>query len=260
MLDFKTESKSVEETKRESGPPAAINTTAVLCQFFKFNGKLASMRSEAENIAVVDDDSLANATAMANQARKIKGKISKRLKEVVSPWVDAKRSVEGRIRDLLIEPFSNLEKTLDGKINPYLLKKEQERKVAEDAAAAKIREVQAQADRKVVDLRARTGGGSPAHAPLEPPPSPAPPVLVPEIVEDQTKVQTDSGSATVDTVPVPYVLDLSKAVSNPAFIKANSKLLTERVLVFSRNMIKTGNRNIPGVEVRDEPKITRRIK
>ncbi len=251
MLDFNTQ-------KQPKGPdttPTKIDTVSVVGQFFRFQEVLAGLADQVTAIEVTDDDTLAQASEMANQARKIKNQIVKRLKAVTKQYTDAKKEVEGRVKSLLLFKFEELEQKADGKCRPYLLKKEEERIKAEREAEARARKEREEAD---AAAKAKAAAGNINDDPADSATKPTPPAfIIPEIIDEKTEVKTESGTAGIEYEYV-VTLDDPRAISDEC-IKARWKYLESALLPYARARVKMGDRSIPGFTIKKEAKIKRRV-
>lgn len=252
MLDYNNDTKP---TQAENAVQE-IDTSSALASFLKFREVLSKMTAQVEAIAVTDEETLAQASEMANQARKIKNEISKRLKDVTRKYVEAKKNVEGKVKGLLLFKFEDLERMADGKCRPYLLKKEEERRAAErkaQEAAEKARREAEEAEKK----KAQENSAEQAQEP-EKDPTPPPAPIIPEVVDDKTEVKTDSGSVTIEHEYVPELED-PRAISDEC-VKARWKQLEGALLPYARARIKMGDTAVPGFRITKEAKVKRRVR
>lgn len=172
---------------------------------------------------VRDDKALAAAVELSAKARGLQREIEKLYKETVAPFEKhrkAARQASKSLKDRCQAIITGLEEAT----KPYLDLKEQSRRQRQ--AQAEKRQAQALKD------AAETGET---------------PLIIPEVVPDQTRIVTGSGSVSIKEELRPEVVDLLEAVKNPEFVAFRQKLLEEHVLIYARQCLKLGRVNIPGV-------------
>ena len=276
--------------------PAGIATREKLVsmmkgRFFEFKESLDGVLSAAGSIVVTNDVALASAVELQSQVKRLMSDIENRRKDVTAPLVEDKRQVDGFANGLKVK-CGDIILLLKAVVDPYLMGKERERKKKEDDQAAFL---EAQRKKSIVDAAAEAqaaqdaaaetqaardaaaeivaranpfvtkgkphGGGRVGPGPIgKMAPVTHQPALIPEIVPDQTKIQTASGSVTVGTDTVPEIVNLAAAVSDPGFIRARSKWLEPQVLTYARQCLKMGKKNLAGVVFKDIQSAKSRIR
>lgn len=177
---------------------------------------------------VKNDRTLKAIVELMGKTRSLKRDIDERHSVIVAPFNQYRKIANGITRGLKSQ-CEEILFSMEKLIKPYLDQKELERQEKTKQAIARQE-----------DLYKEYSDGE------------ATPVIIPEIIPDQIKISTPSGSLTIKEKLTPEIADLLKAVSNADFVRARSKYLEEQVLIYARQCIKFGNLNIPGVIVKKE--------
>jgi hypothetical protein len=251
-------------------------------RFFEFRGVLVELRDASRSIIVDDDAGLDSAETLRGKIKSAMTQIENRRKDVTNPLVEDKREVDAFANNLKAD-CAMIIKAIDDVTNPYLIRKEKERKekaaeqqrLFEEQRRKSIAEAAAEAEaaqKRAAELAEK--GEPPADAKTEKSGSPLKPgdlfrkpevtqsgggsVLIPEIVPTETKVSTSAGSAKVEVERIPEVVNLAAVCTDQGFIQARAKWLEEQALIYARQSLKMGVENIPGVVFKDVPVVKRR--
>jgi hypothetical protein len=241
-------------------------------RFFEFKEQLDKMMIEAKAVRVYDAPSLGKAEEMIAQAKKLENAISKRRAEVTRPLLDSKKKIDG-VAKVLTERIGAIRKTIDGQSIEYLKKLERERlekeKKAREAMAKAAREAQEREEKERIEAAAKAQAEADefgyserdrqaAVADAVSAVIPAAPEIVEVVVDDRTKVTTESGSATVDYKYTGELTDIKKLPDD--IIKARWKQIQAAVQPEINHRIKSGTYQIPGVKIKREQVIKRRVR
>ena len=248
--------QSAEIVKRDPMDPAPL---LELFDSFKLN--VEEMERVEHGFVVRDDLTSDGAGEMAAQARQLHNAIDKKRKAVVEPFKTVTSTVDGLCKGLK-DALLKIQRSLEGKNRPYLIKKENDRLAAEAAANAEAARIQADMDRKNREAadKAEADRKAAEDAGIEPPlieeaEEPLEVVVVAE-VETETKITSAAGTQALDYEEVPVLVDI-RLVSD-ACIKNRLKDIEKAVMPWARAQVKAGITNIPGFKVVREAKIKTR--
>lgn len=265
MVEFKMVRKDAMSVRE-------IDTEAMVGKFWEFNQKINEMIAESEAMDVNDDESLAKASEMIAQAKKLSNAMSKRRLEITRPILEAKKKVDGAV-NRLADQCAKAIRILDGKCNPYLSlleakrrKKEAEaqkavrdaaRKAAEAEEAARIEAARvAKEEAEALNYTERDTAQAIDDAVQSV--VPVAPTLPDEVIEDRTKIVTDSGSTTIDYEYTGEIVDVRKMPAE-AFTARKSELI-KAMMPWVNGQIKFGVRSIPGVNITRRQVVKRRVR
>lgn len=263
MLDYGLE-------KKEVGLDQEIKNQVVIMagEIYPFKSKLDGMEEAISLIKVEDEESLKSAVAVSGELSKLKNNIERKRKELTQPLFDGKKRVDS-LANGLARRIDSFVAHINGKVKPYLQKKEQERlrkeRQAEEArkkaeAEAREREEKERAIREAEEGRQRfedareryemgkAKGEDEGHAARS-----VKPAIIPEVVPAETKVETSSGSARIEKVTKVYLEDprqlsdsfMQSIKSNKTWWTALEKALTP----LANQLVKQGFTEIPGFQV-----------
>ena len=264
MVEFNLQQKPADLTQ--------INTHALIGKFFEFKEKIDIMADEAKAVEVVDQASMIKASEMTAQVKKIRNAMSKRRAEVTRPLLDAKKSIDGAVARL-DQALHAISRGLDAKTIPYMRRMEEERlrkareaeeatrkalRKAEEAEEAARIEAAAKAKKEAEELgytdRDKAASVADAVAAVVP----VAPQVPAASVDDRTKVQTDSGSSTLDYEYSGELVDIRQLPVEG--IKARFTQIKSAVQPWINAQIKFGSRTIPGVKITRKEVIKRRVR
>lgn len=251
---------------------SVLDTQDMIDQFWPFKRELDGMMVEAQAVVVVDDNSMAQASEMISQAKKLSNAIGKRRLVVTRPLLEAKKAVDGAVNKLT-DACAALIRVLDGKTIPYMRnmeiarQKEAARVAAEMRAAAKAAEEKEEAARVAAAAAAKAEAEALGYGKNEIAETvadavaavvPVAPEVPAGVVEDRTKVKTASGSATLEYVYVGELTDIR--VLPQAGINARWAQIQTAVQPWINAQIKFGLHEIPGVRVTRQQVVKRRVR
>ena len=152
-FDAALEENLQEEIKEEKNVVSVdpFDPVPLIKKFDEFRGLIAVMIEKANGHSVNDDLTNQTAVTMTTQAKKLAKAIEDKRVELKAPYLQITSILDGETKTLK-DGLANVQTILNGKITPYLQKKEQERQESERKAreeAARIqRELEAEARKK----------------------------------------------------------------------------------------------------------------
>jgi len=216
----------------EVNPPAKIDWPSVLTTAKqKFNllykQKIESLRVTAKAFEIKSDADAGKLTAMAGEAAELTKQLEEKRKVTIKEPDSFVRSLNAFVKTFR-DPLSDVVKICKQKIGTYQFEKELERRKKEKKAQDEAAKLQAK-----MDAEAKAAG---VEAPE------LPPVVMPE---KTAPIRTESGSANFSTEWVHELEDITKVpweylLVNDAKVKLS---------------IKAGIRDIPGLIIKEVPKI-----
>lgn len=218
--------------------------------FEKFGAKIDEMALEANGHDVVDDESASKSAEMAAQARKIASTISKKQKEVTAPYHDVKATVDRECKRLK-DRLTCIQRTLEGKNRPYLMKKERERREAEqkarEEAAREQRELEAAARAKQQQLNEEAAKEGKTAPVVETPPVVVAPTQKPVVAA------TETGKQQLKTEWTWELLDLGKIPEE--CLKARMEHIKKAIAPWINAQIKAGVRSVQGFNIFEKTEV-----
>jgi len=237
--------------------------------FKDFHGEIDKMANKSMGLMVMDDQSLELATVFTTQAKALAQAVEKQRIEVKAPYLKVTAILDGETKGLK-DRLLQIQGHLNGKITPFLQKKEAERKEKERLAAAEAAKIQADLDKKAEEARqkaaeeakaaALAAGMSKKKAEQEAQAAAAlvedAPIFVAQVVEE-TKVQTETGSAKLKEEWTFEIIDI-RGMPNEAFENRKAEVI-KALSPWVNNQVKAGARNIPGVKIFKSAKVQTRV-
>ena len=250
--------------KRDPFDPAPL-----LDLFKQFHGEIDKMANKSMGLTVKDDASLELATTMTTQAKALAQAIEKKRVELKAPYLEVVKVLDGETKALK-DRTAQIQTHINQKIQPYLTKKENERREAErkaqeerdriqkelDAKAEAERQAAAEAARKAALAEGMTKREAAMLAQQAAAMVEAAPVVVAQEMPTETKVSTESGTATLKEEWSFEITDI-KAMPDAAF-EARKAEVIKALSPWVNNQVKAGARNIPGVKVFKVAKVATR--
>jgi len=221
----------------------------------------------ADRAEITSEETLAKGGEAVRQIRAIMKIIDDTHSTVKAPYLAATRAVDAEKKDRL-GPLAAAKTKIESKQEAYVRQRENERREREAEAARKQAEAerkQAEAERKQREAEqkaeqerlAAIEAGKPAPPP-PPPPAPAPaPVSAPAssgLIGKGPIRGAEGATVSAGVKKVPVVTDYEKAF---AFVKSNQKVI-EAVDKAVAGLVRSGLTDIPGVEIREEAKVSNR--
>jgi len=251
--------------KRDPLDPAPL-----LLLFDQYVAEIDSMDTQAMALQVVDDDSNHLAVEMTTQAKKLDQIIGKKHKALKAPYLAVTQPLDG-FKKKLSDRLQQTQRIINGKIQPYLQKKEQERREAERKAQEAARKEQArldaiakaEADRLAEEARQKalaekkTEAEAEAEAQVAAAMAEPAPVVVAEM-ETETKTVTDAGTAKLKTEWAWQIKNF-KELPNEAYQNRCDEV-TKALAPWINYQVKAGIHNISGVKVFQTTKIDTRTR
>ena len=264
-----TEYPEVEEVietgiaKRDPFDPAPL-----IDLFKSYHSEIDKMANQAMGLIITDDASLKLAVEMTTQAKALFQQIDKQRIKEKAPYKNIVDVLDGETGGLK-KRTAQIEVHLNGKIQPYLQKKEAERREKERLAAVEAAKVQAELDAKAESERlaaAETARQAAIDAGLTKREADAEAIAAAAMVEaapvvvaqatEETKVLTDTGSAKLDER---WVFDVVNFKEIPDDIYESRRIEIIKAMTPMVNAkIKAGMRNIPGLKIYKEVQIKTR--
>lgn len=252
-------------TKRDPLDPAPL-----LDLFEKYVARIDDMDSQALALQVVDDDSNHIAVEMTNQAKKLVQIIGKKHQKLKAPYLAVTQPLDA-FKKKLSDRLQQTQRTINGKIQPYLQKKEQERREAERKAQGAARKEQerldaiarAEADRLAEEARQKalaekkTAEEAEAEAQAAAALAEPAPVVVAEM-ETETKTVTDAGTAKLKYEWAWEIEDFLKLPKEAYQNRCDE--VTKALAPWINYQVKAGIHNISGVKVFQTTKIDTRTR
>jgi len=247
-----------------------FNPAPLLDLFKKYHSEIDKMANKSMGLMVTDDASLKLAVEMTTQAKALFQKIDKQRIKEKAPYKNIVDVLDGET-EALKKRTAQIELHLNGKIQPYLTKKETERKEKERLAAVEAAIVQADLDLKAAEERqkaadearkaAKKAGLNEQEADAEAQAAAAmvedAPVIVAQTIADETKVSTDTGTAKLKEEWTFTILNI-KEIPDAAFETRKAEVI-KALSPWVNNQVKAGIRNIPGVKIFKQAKISTRV-
>ena len=236
--------------------------------FKSYHSEIDKMANQSMGLMVTDDKSLELATVFTTQAKALAQAVEKKRVEVKAPYLEVVKVLDGETKGLK-DRLLQIQGHLNGKITPYLQKKEAERKEKERLAAEEAARIQKELDDKAAAERqkaadeakaaALAAGMSKKKAEQEAQAAAAmvedAPVVLAQVVEETT-VKTDTGSAKLKEKLVGELIDIRLVPD--ACIQARWNDLKKAVQPFINAQIAAGARNVPGFKIQKIAKIETR--
>lgn len=250
--------------KRDPFDPAPL-----LDLFRRFHGEIDVMANKSMGLMVTDDASLQTATTYTTQAKALAQAIDKKRVELKAPYLEVVKVLDGETKELK-DRTAQIQDHLNGKIQPYLTKKENERREAErkaqeerdriqrelDAKAEAERQAAAEAARKAAEASGLTKQEAEEAANMAAAMVEAAPVIVAQELPTETKIQTESGTAKLKE-EWSFTIEDIKAMPDAAF-EARKTEVIKALSPWVNNQVKAGARNIPGVKIFKVAKVATR--
>ena len=273
MLNFNAlnEEPEIVEQLTEAPPPMKrdpLDPAPLLLLFDQYVAEIDSMDAQATALQVVDDDSNHLAVEMTTQAKKLDQIIGKRHKALKAPYLAVTQPLDG-FKKKLSDRLQQTQRIINGKIQPYLQKKEQDRREAALKAQEIARKEQerldaiakAEADRLADEARQKalaekkTEAEAEAEAQAAAAMAEPAPVVVAEM-ETETKTVTDAGTA---KLKVDWSWEIVNFLHLPieAFEMRKDEV-TKALAPWINAQVKAGIRMVPGVKVFQTTKIDTR--
>ena len=268
-MDFEAAMKSPVEKAWEDleadipiDPPAKIDPldpAPLLKLFDRYVEKIDGMNQAAALHKVVDDESNASAVEMTTQAKKLAQAIAKQHKDIKAPYLAVIQPLDA-FKKGLSDKLATIQGILNGKITPYLRKKEDERREAERKAREEARRIQAELEAKAkAEAEAERKRLEAENKPEEA--AAVVPEVVPQVVaqvDTETKTVTETGSAKLKTEWTFEILSF-KDLPDAAFIERHDAVQAA-LSPWVRRQVAAGIRNVPGVRIFEQSKIDTRTR
>uniref|UniRef100_A0A6H1ZS48 Uncharacterized protein n=1 Tax=viral metagenome TaxID=1070528 RepID=A0A6H1ZS48_9ZZZZ len=274
---FKEENQPKEypevEEHIDSGLPAKrdpFDPKPLIALLEKYQGEIHGMIVKAKELKVVDDTSLATANDMLNQASTFNTIITKKHAELKRPYLDVTQPLDA-FKKTLADMIGNIVNVIKPKMTPYM----QEVKRKQDEAARKAQEeaarIQKELDEKAAADRqkaadeakaaALAAGMSDDEAAQEGQAAASlvedAPVVVAQAVPEETKIQTDTGTAKLKESWDFEIVNFFE-MPDQAF-DARKVEVVKALTPWVRAQINAGARNIPGVKIFKVAKVNTRV-
>jgi hypothetical protein len=246
-----------------------FDAAPLLDLFKRFHGEIDLMANKSMGLMVIDDNSLSVATTYTTQAKALAQAIEKKRVELKAPYLEVVKVLDGETKHLK-DRTAEIQQHLNGKIQPYLTKKENERREAERKAQEERDRIQkelddkAEAERQAAAEAARKAAlaegmtkreaailAQQAAAMVE-----AAPVVVAQEMPAETKVSTESGTAKLKEEWSFEITDI-KALPDAAFESRKAEVI-KALSPWVNNQVKAGARNISGVKIFKVAKVATR--
>lgn len=262
--DWERAQTEIDLVKRNPFDPAPL-----LDLFKRFHSEIDIMANKSMGLMVKDDASLQAATTYTTQAKSLTQAIEKKRVELKAPYLEIVKVLDGETSGLKAR-LNKIQAHINDKIQPYLTKKENDRREAErkaleeaakvqaelDAIAARERAEAAEAARKAAEAAGLSKKQAEAQAQAAAAMVEPAPVVVAQGVPEETKVQTESGTAKLKEDWSFEITDI-KALPDAAF-EARKAEVVKALSPWVNNQVKAGARNIPGVKIFKVAKVATR--
>lgn len=239
--------------------------------FKKYEVEIDNMDTRALAVDVKDGESNTMAVEMTTQAKNIVQRIEKKRKELKEPYLMVIQTIDGFCKGLT-DRLKNTQQIINNKIQPYLQKKDEERREAERKAREEAARIQAEEDAKAraeaerlaeeARQKALAEGKAKEDAEKEAAAAAAMAEPAPVIVVDagpaETKTVTDAGIAKLKSEWKWEILNF-KELPDAAFENRKEEV-TKALSPWLNAQVAAGIRNIPGVKIFQQTKIQTRTK
>lgn len=210
-----------------------LDIEAAKTHFAGYKRRIEDLHKEVVAFEIKTDEDAAELTTKAGEAKKLADQLDTERKEKIKEPDSFVRSLNSFVkgfRDILTQPKAKtgIVEIAKAKIGLYQYEKELERRKQEEAA----RKARADLQKKMDEEAAAAGVQAPE----------LPPVVLPEAKE---AIRTGSGSAHMQTEWKHHLIDIEKVPSKYLVVDDRKVKLA----------IKAGIRQIPGLEIKEVPKI-----
>jgi len=250
--------------KRDPFDPAPL-----IDLFKKYHSEIDKMANQAMGLIITDDASLKLAVEMTTQAKALFQQIDKQRIKEKAPYKNIVDVLDGETGGLK-KRTAQIEVHLNGKIQPYLQKKDAERREKERLAAVEAARIQKELDDKAAAERQKASDDAKAAALAEGMDEREAallahnaallvedaPVVVAQVVEETT-VKTETGSAKLQESWTFEIIDI-RGMPNEAFENRKAEVI-KALSPWVNNQVKAGARNIPGVKIFKAAKVQTRV-
>jgi len=271
-LDGEIREYSMPEEHIDSGLPAKrdpFDPAPIIKTLAQYNGEIDKMVDSAMALIVKDDNSLDLATTYTTQAKALASTIKKTKDAEKRPYLTVCQALD-QFTKQIIDRLDNLQAGINKKIQPYLQKKDAERREAERKAAEEAAKIQRELEEQAAAERQRAAdeakaaalaaGMSKAEASKEGESAAAlvedAPMVVSNAVPTETSVKTETGSAKLDEKWVFQVINFKEIPDD--IYEARKDEITKAMTPIINAKIKAGMRCIPGLKIFKEVKIQTR--
>lgn len=190
-----------------------------------FGNQIKKMKKKAEDFVVKDESTIAQASEMATQAKKMIKVVDDKRVEIKAPYLKFTKALDTMARNIK-KPLDEIQKLLEGKIGPVALAIEEEKAKAARKAAA---EAEKKAKTEVFET---------------------PTIQAPSAMQDG-KVQAKHGSVSVEKVRKWDLVDFKKVPAAYKVTELNYPKINEAVL---------NGANIPGLRIYEDSQVKTRLK
>ena len=223
-MDF----SAVVQKKEEIRPPATpiLDLDVAKRDLSPYREQIANMMKEAMAITVENDESNSLAVELGTQAKKLNKTIEAEKKRIIEQPNDFIKSVRNFCKSFQ-DQLAKVEYTLKQKITTYQTKRELERRKAEEEARKATEALQ-----KKINKEAQKAGVE------------APKIEAPVMPEPPKVTRTDSGTSHIRKE---WAFKITESWNIPReYLKVDEQAI--------RQAIKSGIREIPGIEIYQETK------
>ena len=241
----------------------------LLSLFNSYHSEIDKMSNQSMGLMVTDDKSLELATVFTTQAKALAQAVEKQRVEAKAPYLKVTAILDGETKGLK-DRLLQIQGHLNGKITPFLQKKDAERREKERIAAVEAAKIQAELDAKVEAERlavaeaarqdAIDDGLTKREADVEAIAAAAmvaaAPIVVAQVVEETT-VKTETGTAKLKEKFVGELIDIR--LIPDACIEARWNDLKKAVQPFINAQIAAGARNVPGFKIYKTAQVSTRV-
>ena len=243
----------------------------LIALFDRYKIEIFAMETMAMSLKVSDDATANQAAEYTTQARKLASVLDKKRQEEKAPYLAVTSVLDKHVKGLT-DALAGVQRIVNGKLQPYLQKKEQERIEAQRKAEAEARAVQARLEaeeaekrrqaeeaarlealKNGADQREAEEAAKVAAAMVEPAP-----VVVAQAMPDETKTSTESGTVALKKEWA-FTIEDFRSLPDQCLIDRQEEI-NKAVAPWIRKQIAAGLRNIPGVRVFEQSIIKTRTK
>jgi len=249
----------------------SFDPARVTALFDRYKAEISNMEIMAMSLEVSDEKTAGKAAEYTTQARKLASVLDKKRQEEKAPYLAVTSVLDKHVKGLT-DALAGVQRIVNGKLQPYLQKKEQERIEAQRKAEAEARAIQAKLDAEEAEKRRQAEeaarlealqngadhseaeeAAKVAAAMIEPAP-----VVVAQAIPDETKTSTESGTVALKKEWTFEILNLRELPDQ--CLEDRKEHIIKAVSPWVSNQIKAGIRNIPGVNVFEQSIIKTRTK
>jgi hypothetical protein len=233
FLNESNDSKSVSVKDMDIPPGKAVKTYPVFdlesakAGFKKYEDELQKMALEAEALAIVDDNSAVRATEMIAQVKRLYSDLDDQRKQVIKDPDQFVRKFNAFVK-VFKDKLSEIERLIKDGLGEFTYRRELKRREEERKAQEELQRKQAELDKAAKKAKVD--------------PVTLPPQNVPR---KQGPIRSSSGTASTVMVPYWEIAEIGKVPRQ--YLMINKSAVDQAM--------KSGIRNIPGIEFKEKAEV-----